>query len=450
MIFPRILSGEAARAQDVFQQLQRFERLDRARQREISGRQLSELMRHAHAHSPFWRARLERAGFEPENGLACLARLPVLKRADLQEHRAAMRARGPNVSEDGIVVHATSGTTGEPVAVEKLKPIYAPLFIAATLLDHHRQARDFTRPLGIYAVSGSDSDELDWGAPANWFGPTGRAYQRCLVQRPVAELYDALVRHRPHYVRANPTVIRALSQVAEERGVPAPAVGQFMSWAGPVTPELRLAARKQFGARIAENYSCQEVGYISQQCARHDHHHVMSALTMVEIVGDDDRPCPAGVTGRVLVSSLHSFAMPILRYEVGDLAQWGPACDCGVQTPVIERILGRTHDLVSLPDGSKRFISFSDEPFAAIAPIREYKVVLHADGVIEFIARPHRALGEHEKKRLAECLQARFDHPFRVVIREVEDMPWSGYWKRRDFVQSGTAYGSGAGAPGIA
>lgn len=445
MIFPRILSGEAAQAQDVFQQLLQFERMDRARQRETVGQQLLELMQHAHAHSSFWKARLDAAGFDPANGPSCFPRLPVLERSHLQEHLPEMRARSPEMAADRIVTHSSSGSTGEPVKVEKFLPIYAPLLIAATLLDHHRHGRDARKGLGSYVLKGGDADDLDWGPPMNGFGSTGRAYRRSLVERPVEEFYDAVLKHRPAYIKANPTVIRALSQLAEERAEPAPPVEQFMSWAGPVTPELRHKVRRMFGAKITDTYSCEELGFIAQQCGRHAHHHVLTPLTLVEIVDDEGRACPVGVSGRVLLTSLHSFAMPILRYEVGDLARWGPDCDCGVHTPVIERILGRTRDLVRLPDGSRRFVSFSDEPFAAIAPVREHKVILHADGVIEFIVRAQRALGEDEKAKLIACLQTRFDHPYRVVIREVDDMRWGGYWKRRDFVQVNTPYGDGAG-----
>lgn len=448
MIFPRILSGEAAKAQDVFQQLLQFERLDRTHQLETIRRQLLELMQHAHRHSPFWKMRLDAAGFEPGNGLNCFPRLPVLTRADLQENLPAMRARGPDMAEHQIVTHASSGSTGQPVQVEKFRPIYAPLYMGAILLIHHQHGHKATKTLGVYSLKGSNADDLDWGPPLKWFGPTGRAYRCRLIERPVEELYDAVLRYRPHYIKANPTVIRALAQRAEECVGAPPPVEQFLSWAGPVTPELRRQVHSVFGAKIVDSYSCEEVGYIALQCTQHDHYHVLAATTVVEIVDDAGHPCPAGVFGRVLVTSLHSFAMPLLRYEVGDLAQWGPACDCGVQTPVIERILGRTRDLVRLPNGSQRFVAFSDEQFAAIAPIREYQVILYGNGVIEFVAQSRRALGADEKTQLVEYLQTRFDYPFRVVIREVDDMHWGGYWKRRDFVQTETPYNDAAAAPG--
>lgn len=442
MIFPRILSGEAARVQDVFQQLVGFEQQDRARQTLSVERQLLQLMHHARAHSPFWRQRLDGHGFSGD-GVRCLSRLPPLGRAQLRDQFDALRARTADMHPDQMLLHATSGSTGEPVRVEKYQPIYGPLFLAATLLDHHRHRRDSRKTLGTYSLKADDADALDWGAPLTWFGSSGPAYHRRLINRPVQELHAALVQHRPHYVSANPTVIGALAQAAEEAGGAAPRVEQFLSWAGPVSPQLRARVRRVFGAAITDSYSCEEVGHIAQQCARHPHLHVLSSMVMVEIVDEQNQPCPPGVVGRVLLTSLHGFALPLIRYEVGDLAQWGPDCDCGVRSPVIEKILGRTRDVVRLPDGSQRFVSFTDEPFGAMAPILEHQVILYADGVIELVCRAARALTVDERAQLAAFLQARFDHPFRVVIREVADVHRDGHWKRRDFIQAATAYVSG-------
>ena len=68
-----------------------------------------------------------------------------------------------------------------------------------------------------------------------------------------------------------------------------------------------------------------------------EHFHVVAGTTILEIVDDDLKPCPVGVAWRVLVTNLHSHAMPMIRYDIGDAAQWGPECDCGTKLPVISQ-----------------------------------------------------------------------------------------------------------------
>jgi phenylacetate-CoA ligase len=60
-----------------------------------------------------------------------------------------------------------------------------------------------------------------------------------------------------------------------------------------------------------------------------------------EILDDADRPCAPGEVGRVVVSTLHNYAMPLFRYDLGDLAEVGPPCECGRTLPVLNRIVGR-------------------------------------------------------------------------------------------------------------
>ena len=75
---------------------------------------------------------------------------------------------------------------------------------------------------------------------------------------------------------------------------------------------------------------------------------------MFEIL-DEDGPAPPGQPGRIVVTQLHNDAMPLVRYELGDLAVAAPpgaVCTCGRTLPMLERLEGRVPDLISVPDGN--------------------------------------------------------------------------------------------------
>jgi phenylacetate-CoA ligase len=67
------------------------------------------------------------------------------------------------------------------------------------------------------------------------------------------------------------------------------------------------------GSKIIDRYSCEETGYIALQCPRHNHLHVISPVTILEIIDESGNPCPPGKPGRVLVTGMQSFAMPLIR-----------------------------------------------------------------------------------------------------------------------------------------
>ena len=110
-----------------------------------------------------------------------------------------------------------------------------------------------------------------------------------------------------------------------------------------------------WGVPLSDMYSGREVGYLALQCPQHDHYHVMSEGNFLEVLGDDGRPCQPGETGRVVVTTLHNYVMPLIRYEIGDFAEVGEPCPCGRGLPVLTRILGRQQNMLTLPTGESRW-----------------------------------------------------------------------------------------------
>ena len=81
-------------------------------------------------------------------------------------------------------------------------------------------------------------------------------------------------------------------------------------------------------------YSCEEAGYIALQCPQAEHYHCQSESVLVEVLDDEGRPCTPGQVGKVVLTALHNFAMPLIRYENQDYAEVGPPCACGRGLPV--------------------------------------------------------------------------------------------------------------------
>jgi phenylacetate-CoA ligase len=116
--------------------------------------------------------------------------------------------------------------------------------------------------------------------------------------------------------------------------------------------ENRRLISESFTCPVFNKYSCWETGPIAWECPEEHSLHVDSG-TLLEIVDSNNNPLKSGM-GRVLVTSLHNKAMPLLRYELGDYASWGKPCDCGRGLPVLEEVHGRTTEFVILPSGKKR------------------------------------------------------------------------------------------------
>jgi phenylacetate-CoA ligase len=180
-------------------------------------------------------------------------------------------------------------------------------------------------------------------------------------------------------------------------------------------------------------YSTNEVGYVALQCPVSGLYHVQSEDVMVEIVDDSGRPCSVGETGRVVVTSLHNFKMPLIRYDLGDYATVGENCHCGRTLPALERIVGRTRNMLKLPSGRTAWPGFPMDTLVRLDAIRELRMIQHSLEEIEVELVLARPLTATEETSLADAVRTRLRHPFRVRLTPVGRIERGPGHKREDF-----------------
>jgi phenylacetate-CoA ligase len=171
------------------------------------------------------------------------------------------------------------------------------------------------------------------------------------VTAKLSEQFEWLQSEKPDYLISFPSNLLALSQYAQQNGLKLPQVRQVRVVGETLTSTMRKALVDAWGVPVVDMYTCEEAGYLAAQCPQADHFHVQSENVILEIVDDVGAACPVGVTGRVLITSLNNFATPLIRYELGDYAEFGPACPCGRGLPVIKRIHGRQRNRLIMPSG---------------------------------------------------------------------------------------------------
>jgi phenylacetate-CoA ligase len=311
-------------------------------------RQLRVLFAHAAASVPFYGRRFAAAGLDPDAEVTreTLQRLPVLRRSDLQAAGATIGTTALPKSHGKRHALETSATTGAPVSLygTEITGIFWRACVMREHLWHERRMEGKlaairpARPGAAMAPLGLSSES--WGPASGALFPTGPAVLLNAASPLPAQL-DWLLRERPTYLISLPSNLAALARLSLEEGVSLPGLEQVMSVGEPVTAALRDIVRQAWDVPLKDSYSCEEAGYLAMQCPEQEVLHVQSENLLLEVVGNDGRPCVPGEAGRVLVTSLHNFATPLIRYELGDLAEVGAPCACGRGLPVIARVLGR-------------------------------------------------------------------------------------------------------------
>lgn len=427
------LSDQAPALQSQIELLQSLEYANVTQLHDYQANALGALMRHAHRYSPVWRTRLERAGFSASaQPLKVLHELLPLTRHDLQHHFEGLRAQPPAMSRARIRTATSSGSTGSPVSVEKDMPVYSLFYLANSWIESCWHRRDARQKIAVISMQMEETSQPSWGGAFDALGYRGPSVSRGYMLGNTASHLDWLLAEKPAYLKCAASIAAELAELALSRGNHL-SLTQILSQSERVTPQQRALCLNAFGAPIADRYSCEEAGWLAFECPTHQHLHALSGTVLIEIVDDNNRPCPVGTAGRVLITSLHSFAMPLIRYELGDLAEWGPACGCGITLPVIAKLHGRIRNRVRMPDGST-VMPFLGDDLGLISAIRQFRTRQHPDLSLELevtVARPLEPADIHE---IHEIYRKNGLGQLTLRITEKSQIDWPAGQKREEFV----------------
>ena len=425
IIWPPLVNGPPAPLAALMYQLEATQWLTSDELAQQQYLQLVTMAQHAVDTSPFFSKRMADAGLIAEqlNNLTGLRKLPVMSRRELQSAGEKLFCTRIPKAHLPIVDTQSSGSSGEPVTVKRTA-INHLLWLASALREHLWHERDFAGKLAIIRVS-SDLDkpkDLDtWGPPVGLFYKSGTSHAMSLTTD-VSQQVDWLAQINPDYLLTYPTNLAALLEEFEKRGIKhsnglpngLSNLRQIRTIGETLPSGLRDATRKSFGVEIADIYSSQEVGNIALQCPQSSMYHIMSESLIVEILDEQGLACLPGQTGRVVVTDLHNFATPLIRYDIGDYAEVGEVCSCGRGLPTLKRIVGRERNMIKLPNGSRHWPLVGAHSYREVAPIRQYQVIQRSLALLEVRLVTDVPLNVGQEERLAEIIHKTVGHPFQL------------------------------------
>ena len=396
--------------------------------------QLECVLRHAYDRMPFWHERLAAARFDPRAALSreWFATLPPLTRDEVQTHGESLLCRDIPRDHGPVAAGQTSGSTGKPIVYYStgLAGFY---WRALTLRDQLWHGRELSGKLAAIRIRAENEVVGGWGPALDVAFETGPC-ATLDIRTDIDVQLSWLEAEDPDYLITHPSILRALVLRARSTGYKPRRLREVRTFAEMLPADLRGLCREIWNVRLTDVYSAREVGYIALQCPRHEHYHVQSEDVLVEVLNDANARCDPGEAGRVVVTPLHNFAMPLIRYEIGDYAQPGGVCPCGRGLQVIERIMGRARNVLRTPDGRRYHPAFRADDWMSIAPIRQLQVVQHDLNDIEIRIVAERPLTAVEEASVAEAFQETLAYPFRIRFTYVERIERSAGFKFEDFI----------------
>jgi phenylacetate-CoA ligase len=381
-----------------------------------------------------YRSHLERAGLRNVFELTpqTFLRWPVLKKSEVQPNFAQLRAAHYPKEHGAAFETHTSGSTGEPTCVLHSELVRS-LTQSVALRDHLWQRRDFAGKFAAIRIRADRAMSRGWGAPLDTVLATGPAVTLS-SSTDVDEQLDWLIEQRPAYLFTYPSNLLALVLRSREKGKVPLGLRQAICFGETLPEGLIDLVGETWHATLADTYSSMELGVIALQCPERGEYHVQGESVYVEILREDGTPCTPGEAGRVVVSALHNFPMPLLRYELGDYAEPGEPCGCGRSLPVLRRIAGRARNMAKDPTGRRFWPTIRAGSWSKIAPLRRIRLVQRSVGKIEIRFVMERELTAEEAERLREVAREQLGYPFEIALTRVAEIPRSPGGKFEDFV----------------
>ncbi len=394
---PSFSTASAAVAAAVFQ-LERSQYFSAADIREGQQCQLAALAAHFETHSLWFAQRMAAARGSVGNDR--LRKLPLLTRRDVQANFAQQHVVALPEGYGPATQVSTSGSTGEPVTLWRTQ-VNLLHWLAQTMRWHLWDEADFSGRLAtIRALMPISGVAENWGNPITLFADTGPLL-RIDIEDDISKQLDALIAFKPTSLIIYPSNLEAMLVEMEARGCKLPSLKRVRTLGETLSDEVRKRAKRQLSAHVSDCYTSEEFGYVALQCPESGLYHVMAESLIVEVLDEAGRACADGQTGRLVITDLHNFATPMIRYETGDYAIAGPkACACGRGLPSLRKVLGRTRNMIIKPDGTRHWPMTGYKKFRDIAPIVQYQMVQNAVDAIDMRLVTERPLTAAEEAAL--------------------------------------------------
>jgi phenylacetate-CoA ligase len=393
----------------------------RQRLAEHQASQLQHLLIDAARHVPYYREMLDERGIDPASisGPLDLARFPILEKETVRS--SPMRLIDERLTPFSLIRVSTSGTTGTPLSlfsdVGANSARHAFMDARCRAVAGVMRRRDRSVSLCGHLVASPDRRRPPfWVHNGRWKQLYLSSYH--LSSSNLDHYVEAIRRFRGRYIEGYPSSVFALAHHIIDRGLEPVPFSACITTAEVLSPTQRSTIAKAFCCNTFNQYGCAEMAVFAAECPAGTMH-LSPEMSVVEVVDDGGAPVPTGTPGHLICTGLVNRAQPLIRYRLGDTAALSDRfCECGSPLPVLERIDGRSDDVVVTPDG--RRVGRLDPVLKGVEGVVESQIVQERIDLVVIRIVPSSSYSKRATQRLTEGLRQRLGPEMRIEIEEVQ------------------------------
>jgi phenylacetate-CoA ligase len=251
-------------------------------------------------------------------------------------------------------LRTTSGSTGIPCGFYKDRRATASMEAVQNLV------------FSWHGISSGEPQARFWGMPSTG---KAKAFAKCkdviknrarfsafdLSDSAKELFYEKLLSFKPTHFYGYPSLILEFARFIKDKNKS----GEKFNLKGVIgTGEFTYSYERKeieslLNTKFINEYGCTETGVVAFDCPK-GNLHVLSSNVIVEIIDENDSVLPIGEEGEIVVTELHSYYLPFIRYKLGDRGKlYNFSCSCGLPFEILELLSGRKDDYIITPEGRK-------------------------------------------------------------------------------------------------
>lgn len=173
-----------------------------------------------------------------------------------------------------------------------------------------------------------------------------------LNEKNIEEYIKKLRSYKPKVINTYASAIYLIAQYMKKQNINDIRPNGILTSCEMLFKNQRKIVEDAFNCKVFDYYSGRETSFHAAECSEQIGYHMAIENAVIEFIKDSES-VSSGEFGKIVITDLSNYAMPFIRYEIGDLAKPSDEqCPCGRHLPIMKEISGRIRDVITTKDGN--------------------------------------------------------------------------------------------------
>ena len=260
----------------------------------------------------------------------------------------------------------------------------------------------------------------------NWFSNILFLNSFKMTENDMKSYIESINSYKPVLIRGYAGSLYELANFSEKHALPIRTPKRIVCSAETLTSDMRTKIETVFGTKLYDFYGSRETASIAGEC-KDGLIHIFSFNNYLEILDINDNPTIEGREGRVIITTLHNYSMPLIRYEIGDVAVPGlPRCSCENFLPSLKKISGRLEEQFIKKDGSIVIGYFFVHLLGVLQNkgfLKKFQVIQEDYDQIKIRTIVNKELPKSEKNEIEQKIRVTMGQDCKILWEFVDEIP---------------------------